>query len=149
VRIVRVLAATAVAATLSSCGATHETEQDNQTPPAARDRAAPVYLDENSHVFYPRHAPRDGLTAQRAFNALLRDAHQAPKTIPARVTVRYGLLTDYDTVPPSDRTPVWGFTVKTRCRVTTDAAAGQCNQWDFVRALDGRALRGLFQQPVS
>jgi len=100
-------------------------------------------------VFYPRPAPKGGLTAQKAFNALLRDADQAPMEIPARLTVRYGLLTDNDTRPPSVRTPVWAFTVRSGCIVTMNAPAGECIQWDFVRALDGWALRGIFQQAVS
>jgi len=47
------------------------------------------------------------MTAQEAFEAMLRDQHHPAKTIPANVTAHFGLLTQDDTSPPADRMPVW------------------------------------------
>jgi len=109
--------------------------------------ASPIELgDGMGYYFYPRDVPSGTMSAQAAYN-LMRGA---PRTIPASVTPRYGLLTENDTSPPADRMPVWGFTWKGQCTVTTNIAdPGMCVYWDFARASDGKDLRVGDQQQSS
>jgi hypothetical protein len=130
-----------VVVVVTSCGS-HDS-------PTASSTADAVTLDESSHVFYPRPAPIDGMTAQDAYNAMLHSEHHPPKLIPGNVTARYGLLTQGDTSPPADRMPVWAYTVESGCVVTTSASAGRCVQWVFARASDGKNLGVVDQQPTS
>jgi len=111
-RILQALGMAGAAGLLASCGSAHGTS-------TARDTSKPVTLDEASHLFYPRPDPADGMTAQEAFKAMLRDRHHPAKAIPANVTARYGLLTQDDTSPQADRMPVWAFTVENACVTST------------------------------
>jgi hypothetical protein len=123
------------------------------TGPQAQRR---VTLDERNHFFYPGSPPTSGLTAQTAYNALLRKQHHPSQPIPENVTARYGLLTQNNTRPISDRLPVWAFTVKISCMVSsaggspaTPPPPQRCVFWTFVRASDGKYLDVQDQQVIS
>lgn len=92
-----------------------------------------------------------------------RSAHRAPQPIPASTTIRYGLLTEDDTIPPADRMPVWAFAYAAGC-IRPDVAPPapgstapptptesplRCVMWRFASAATGKDLHVMDQQIAS
>jgi hypothetical protein len=128
-------------------------ESSKESDFVSRDDGPILVQDGAAYVFEPSELPSDdarsGLTAQQAYNAILRERHHGPMLIPATTTTMYGYLTEDDTSPPADRMAVWAFRVKGGCINTFKATQSKCYQWTFARAADGKDLRVMDQQTVS
>jgi hypothetical protein len=142
---IRIVAMAVAALALISCGSANGGHQ-----PAHTDEGAPIVFDsENGPTFYPRDVPVGTAPAQAAYNAMRRQAHRPPKPIPARVTPRFGLLTQSDRQPSANRTPVWAFTSKGCWTSGNPTPAPTCTYWVFARASDGKDLGWATRSPLS
>lgn len=159
-----VLASTATLA-LASC-ASH---QPTAEPSAEPSSTSPIYVQAGApqYTFQPVKVPSGTaapkFTAQHAYNKMFGKAHQAPQPIPASYTVRYGLLSEDDTIPSADRMPVWAFAYTGGClrpdmpvpapgstaTPTPSASPLRCVQWQFANAATGKDLRVVDQQIIS
>jgi hypothetical protein len=160
----RVILASLGTLALASCVSHQPTaepsDQTSSTPPIQVQSGAPQY------IFQPVELPggEDAkFTAQQAYNKMFGKAHQAPQQIPALYTVRYGLLSEDDTVPPADRMPVWAFAYTGGCLrpdlpppprgstapPTPSASPSRCVQWQFANAATGEGLGVVDQQIIS
>lgn len=149
---------------LASCSShqpTAESIQPASTLPIHVQSGAPQYLFEPVDVPLDTAAPM--VTAERAYNIMLRGPHQALRPIPASTTVRYGLLSEDDTIPPADRMPVWAFAYARGCirpdmpvppadstaPPTPTESPLQCVMWQFASAATGKDLQVMDQQIVA
>jgi hypothetical protein len=107
----RVVLASMATSALASCGS-HQPSAEPSPQPSA---TSPIHVQAGApqYTFQPVEVPdgEDGpkFTSQQAYNKMFGEAHQAPQPIPAPYTVRYGLLSEDDTIPSADLMPVWAF----------------------------------------
>lgn len=112
---------------------------------------APISVQDGAaYLFQPAHAPSGGsaaaLTAQQAYDAMLRRGPHLATPIPGSTKALYGNLTEPDTSPPANHMAVWAFREDGGCINTFRGTNARCFRWTFARAADGKDLGVVDQQ---
>lgn len=136
-------------------------------PPRQPISAPPIHVQSGApqYVFQPVDVPSGSaapeFTARQAYNKMFGKAEHAPVTIPTSTKVRYGLLSEDDTIPPAHRLPVWAFADRGGCLntmpvpvpgttpPTPDEPPSRCVRWQFASAATGKDLEVVDQENLS